>query len=165
EEIALAAFVHAQPGREQLRIQDRLVADLGLLEDFRFQDKLDEFLRPPPLQHQLAALVINRVEVGLGGSEPRIWHLAELEPMLPQIALEQPGVLGIEFAGVAGQWFHSTKNFPAKRRKVEDESWPTIPQSHRNPNSLAMFWRPSSRQAPAKMRHDFVPVSKSFQLV
>ena len=109
EEIALAAFVHADARQEQVGIQNGFVAELGLLENLRLQHELDKFRRALALHHQLAALVKHDVRLVRLEREPRIRHFARLPVARLQRGQQRRRLFVGQLASVDGERLHAEK--------------------------------------------------------
>ena len=107
EEIALAAFVHADARQEQFGIQNGFVAEPDLLENLRLQHELDKFRRALALHDQLAALVKNNVRLVRFKRKPRIRHLAGLPIARRQRGPQRRRLFVGQLASVDGQRLQS----------------------------------------------------------
>ena len=87
EEIAFAAFIHADSGREQLRVENRFVAQLGLLKNLRFESEFNKVLGSFALDDQLAAFVIDDSGFFFLPSEPGIGNVTKLVVLLVEQGL------------------------------------------------------------------------------
>ena len=105
KKVALAAFIHANARGKQFRVQDGFVAQFDLLQNKRFEDKLDEVLSAFSLHHQLAALVKHHVGLFLFPGETGIRHLAERVIAGAQMRLERRRLGVGQLARIIRQWF------------------------------------------------------------
>jgi len=153
EKIPLAAFIHADAGREQFGIQNSLVAEFDFLEDFRLQDKFDKLLRALALHNQLAAFVEDDVGLFLLARKPRVGHLAKFEIIAAQVFLKG-GRLGVgQFASVDGQRLHAAKN-SSTRSENKYLIWAVAPPISRIARKLVAWFGQSARNLPWRRSRD-----------
>ena len=120
EKIALAAFVDAEVRFEACGVEDFLIAEAGLAEDFGFEEEAHEVGAFLPLDKHLGALGIHRhVEFPFPRGEERVGFFQKLEAAPGEDLAERRGLGGREGGGVTGQGRHVTAeeiSSPGSRR-------------------------------------------------
>src|SRR5207247_6860137 len=103
-------------------IEHRFVAATDFLEDFRFEHKIDELLRPASLHDQLAAFVKDRIHLAIRRGEFGVWDFPKLVGMLFEVIFQSGSLVRSQFASIRTERLHNScasVNLSAKLRKDE----------------------------------------------